>query len=149
MAKNPDSQPNLYTYNAVLSAAAYTRGGQDERNDALHIAIMILEEALNNAEPHERAEVTYGLFFTGCRNLCFDNPHRVKNIVDEVFSRCCDDGRVDGKILSQIRSLPTPSLIQDNFGELTDEECVIRIDECPSSWSRNVSQRTYSRKLYS
>ena len=142
----PGARPNSFTYNAVLSAAAFTVGDVAARQEALRIAITVFEEALQQATPKDRTNITYGLFFTACGNLAFDNRRRVSKLVAEVFSRCCRDGQVDKKVLIQIRKAATPDLMKNMFGDLTDGTSIIYLQDCPPAWSMNGINQTYRRK---
>ena len=148
MEKTSNIKPNSYTYNAVLSAAAFTNGPLSERNEALHIAVSILEQALNQAAPHERTHVTYGLFFTACAKLTQGKLDRIERLVDEVFSRCCEDGQVDQKILLQFRNAATPRLTHKYFG-VQNNYIEESMRNYPTSWSRNVIHKSHERKIYS
>lgn len=148
IAKNPNTKPNLYTYNAVLSAATFTYGDPNEMNEALHIALMILEEGLHQAQPHDRTNVTYGLFIQACHNLSRHNPLRVEKVLDAVFTRCCQDGQVDRPLVSMFCKIATPLLLEKHFGaEARMKNGDVDFRTCPSSWSRNVTQKTNRRKL--
>lgn len=144
MEKESKVKPNLYVYNAVLSAAAYTTGEPSETFEALHVATMILEEGLSNAKPDDKTNITYGLFFAACRNLSNGNLDRVEKIVDDVISRCCEDGQFDQKMLSKIQMTATPALIEKYFGKRA-ENYKIRLSDCPPSWSRNARKSDVRR----
>jgi len=163
MKTMPGAQPNAYTYNAVLSAAAFTKGTVANRNEALRVAVTIFEQALRfMGGKHDRQNVTYGLFFTACGNLAFDRLERVEMLVDESFDRCCREGQVDDKVLRQVWRASTPALrnrLLAQVGVVADQPApkqrrqrrtmTLRASDCPPEWSRNCVYRPHRRRVYS
>lgn len=133
---------NLYNYNNVLSACAYTRGSPSQRFDAIKIAILTLEELMEQSGSNDRMNMTFGNFFQACANLTLNEAEKVKiaKIVEAVFHTCCERGQVDNKILMQFQQASTQQLYLKLFGGF-ESFPDIEIREIPREWKKNVKQR--------
>jgi len=138
--------PNLFTFNAVLNACAFTKGTKSERINALKTAILILEEALNSSKNGDPVNVTYGAFFQACGSLMKteDERKKIQKIVEAAFHRCCKDGQIDRKLLGQIRKASSNELYFRLFGDF-DVYPAIHMKDIPVEWRRNVRN---TRKNY-
>jgi len=130
---------NSFTYTNVLNACAYTHGTPNVVNTALRIAIIVLEEAIENTEPDDRLNILFGAFFQACSNLMplEKDKAKIEKVVEAVFYKCCDRGQVDAKLLSQVRKACSTQLFLRMFGD-SKSFPNLKINDIPDSWKKNV-----------
>lgn len=140
MKKERNLNVNSFSYSIVLNACSYTNGSNDERYQALKVAIAVLEEAIRNATPHDRLNVLYGSFFQACANLTptVEEKMKIHRVIQTVFEQCCEKGQVDSKLIHQVRKFPR--LFHDKFGHFPSFP---RVDEkdIPLEWKKYVIQK--------
>jgi len=138
--------PNLFTFNAVLNACAFTKGTKSQRINALKTAILIFEEALNISKNGDPVNVTYGAFFQACGSLMKteDERKKIQKIVEAAFHRCCQDGQIDRKLLGQIKKASSKELYFRLFGKF-DAYPEIQMKDIPMEWRQNIRN---NRKKY-
>eukprot|EP00557_Chaetoceros_sp_GSL56_P006495 CAMPEP_0176503992 /NCGR_PEP_ID=MMETSP0200_2-20121128/15682_1 /TAXON_ID=947934 /ORGANISM="Chaetoceros sp., Strain GSL56" /LENGTH=900 /DNA_ID=CAMNT_0017903367 /DNA_START=234 /DNA_END=2934 /DNA_ORIENTATION=+ len=128
-------KPSSVSFSNVLNACSFTHGTPSIRQTALKIAIVVLEEALENTAPNDRLNVVYGAFFQTCANLMQKEIEKAKieRVVEAVFHKCCDHGQVDMKLLSQIRRASSKQLYLKLFGNFPTFPN-IGIEDIPELW---------------
>jgi len=132
---------NMFNYNNVLSACAYTHGSTTDRFNAIKVAIQIMEEAIDKSTLDDRLNVTFGIFFQACANLMKNESEKAKieKIVEAVFHQSCEKGQVDTKLLLQFRKAATQQLYLKIFGRY-ETFPRINIHDIPRAWKENVVQ---------
>jgi len=142
MQSDPNLTENIFNYNNVLLACAYTHGTPADRFNALKVAIVALEKAMKRARRNERMNITYGVFFQACANLTQTEDEKIKieKIVENVFHKCCDHGQIDEQLLKQVRKASTQQLYLRLFGSFKNFPRVT-LRDIPSEWQKNVRQR--------
>ena len=139
MQNNPEFQLNSSTYSNVMNACSFTHGTSSIRKTALKTAIIVLEEAVQNAGPRDRLNVLYGAFFQTCANLMKKETEKVniERLVEGVFHQCCDIGQVDSRLLVQVQRACSRQLFLKLFGHYRSFPKV-DIREIPVEWQKNV-----------
>lgn len=139
MQKDRQIKTNSFTYNAMLSACAYsTQGSSGDRFTAIKIAIIMVEEAIQNAKKGDRLNITFGTFFSACSNLTVTEGERIKieKVVETVFHDCCAHGQVDDILLKQLRGAASKGL----FSKLLGMYNPLSMAALPIEWHKNVKR---------
>lgn len=133
---------NIFNYNNILSACAYTHGSPSQRFNAIKIAVGTLEEAIAQSGSDDRRQITYGIFLQACANLTLNEAEKAKieKIVETVFQNCCDQGLVDIKLVAQLRRASTQQLYIKLLGGLKGFPR-IEARDIPHEWKANIKQR--------
>jgi len=141
MQENPEFRLNSFTYSNVMSACSFTHGTPSIRNNALKIAIMVLEESVEKAGPKDRLNIMYGAFFQACANLMQKEAEKVKieKIIEAAFHQCCEQGQVDDKLLGQVRRACSRQLFLQLFGQYSGFPNV-SIRDIPVEWQKKVKR---------
>ena len=139
MQQDRKIKANNFTYNAMLSACAYsTQGSSKDRVTAIKIAIIMVEEAIEKARKGDKLNITYGTFFTACSNLTVNEDERIKieKVVEALFLQCCAHGQVDGILIKQLRGATSKRL----FHKLLGKYKPFTSTDVPNEWHMNVKR---------
>ena len=138
--------PNVYVYTAILNACAYSSGDENQKRDAMNMAINIMVE-LQNRKDCFANHVTYATFFNACHNLLPDmHNEESDSIVELVWNQCVEDGQVGFATLAQLQKAASPKLFKLLVGNhMTDNNKGITNDDLPKKMTRNVREK---RQIY-
>ena len=143
---NTLSKSNVYTYNAVLNACAYTHGYEENTNDAFKIACKTFDRIQKN-EYDKPNHITYGTFLKVCLILLPDLDTQ-KTIINALFKKNCLEGQLGEVVLRQLRASASQNMIHDLLtpgingeDELVSDLTNIRTGDSPKNWSRNVREK--------
>jgi hypothetical protein len=149
MKKDTNLHVNSFSYSIVLNACSYTNGSNDDRYKALKVAIAVLDEAIQNATPHDRLNVVYGSFFQACANLTpsIEEKMKIERVIQTVFEQCCEKGQVDSKLIHQVRKSCSHRLFQNLFGHFPTFP---KIDEkdIPLAWKKGVVRKKSNQRRH-
>ena len=117
---NNNEKPNVFTYNAVLNACAYTSGDEDAKTTAFQIACTTFNEIRNSKKQKSKSNnkivpnhVTYGAFLSACAKLLSQQEKTDKYpLIEAVFRKCCKDGQVGDLALYSLKDATTPKLFK-------------------------------------
>jgi len=169
---NKNAKPNVFVYATVLNACAYTFGDQEEKEEALDIAIKVFGE-LQKSRYTQPNHVTYATFLKVCGNLMVTNDNRKKPLVSYVFQQCCKDGQVGDAVLNHLIKIVSPNLLNELLGDYyIDGEggegasiihgkatkevgagtgaksgFIVTADDLPPEWTCNVRERKNFRMV--
>lgn len=135
------ARPNVITYTNVLNAAAFPANSMDfkTKRKVLDTAIFILNE-LQTSQYGQPTELTYSTFIKACYNLLpTEDETSLREVIQETFHQCKEDGQVGDMILSRLREVAPEGLYKDLLSEVVvkDIDCV-KVDDLPQSWRCNV-----------
>jgi len=145
---NSAAIPNVFAYSIVLNACAFTTGDEIERKQAMDIAIETLSRVSKSrtAKPNH---VIYGSFLKACAMLMPMEDPRKRQMITDVFSKCCRDGQVGSNVLEQLKFAAPPDLYDSLVGHYMVNG-QIGLQSIPSSWRCNVRENKFhspKRKL--
>jgi hypothetical protein len=126
----------------LINCCAYYHGPPEGRSDALAVALRTFNK-LCEVDDEGPNTVTYGTLFKAVNNLTKIGKER-DDLIRKLFRQCCNDGQVDGFVLSQVRNACTSQL----FRELVSEPAGVHgakgeasiktlLRKMPQKWSRN------------
>ena len=143
---DPKLSENIFIFNNVLLACAYTHGTSSQRFNAIKVAVGIMEEVIEQKISDDRLNVTFGIFFQACANLTLNETEKanIQNLVETVFYKCCERGQVDEKLLLQLRKACTQQLYLKLFGDYKSFPR-IQVKDIPQEWKANVTKVRSSR----
>ena len=130
---------NIFHYHNVILACAYTHGSSSERFNALRIAIQCFEEAMEVIQRDDKMSITFGTFFEACGNLTINEAEKAKieKIVEAVFLKCCEKGKVDTKVILQFKKAATQQLYLKLLGSIQSFPR-IKSHDIPREWKASV-----------
>ncbi len=133
---------NIFHYNSVILACAYTHGSSLDRFNALKIAIQSFEEAIEVMEKDDKISITFGTFFEACTNLTINEAEKskIEKIVEAVFLKCCEKGKVDTRVVIQFRKAATQQLYLKLFGSFQSFPR-IKEEDIPREWKASIKLR--------
>ena len=132
IAKNPDAQPTIVAYNALMNACEFTFGDIHDVEQAFKVACLAFDE-MRSAPDLKMDHVTYGSFL-GVINELMPKSDIRNEMVQLVFKRCCSDGQLGSLTLKKLKETAGPALYRDCLNG-------IREDNFPASWSCNVCEK--------
>ena len=103
-------EPNIFTYNAVLNACAYSYGDSEERSNVFKIATRTFNELLQSKHCNPDS-ITYGTFLRCCNRLIPEGDER-DQIVENIFHRSCKENKVSEFVYNQLRDVTSDKLYQ-------------------------------------
>lgn len=142
--------PNIYTYNTVLNAAAFSAfQDEPERQEAFLVALRTfndLREMMtsrgksrnnnNNNDPQHQLvpdEVTYGNMFKICANLLDRSDPKRTEMARRLWSDCCEAGLVGDMAWNELkRAVPVHTFLE------WIPEGVSQRQDLPMEWRQNV-----------
>ena len=128
---NSACRPNIYSYNSVLNAAAFSGKDEKEQEEAFKVACLTFE-SMRMSNYLTPSHVSYGTFLKAIKHLM--PPSEVRdNLVKGLFRKCCQDGMVSDFVLKEMSYLSTPDLYQSLLKGATND-----YGNLPKSWSVNV-----------
>lgn len=138
-SKDPKLRPNAYPYNYLLNSAANCVGDSGEKLKAFQIAAQTYNDLRNSGLSPD--SFTYAFWFKLCNNLLPDGELKRKSI-SYSFEQCKKDGMLSKNVLDRLFS-GTPSEIISTILEIKPGTSpvtykMMRSDDFPPSWSRNV-----------
>jgi hypothetical protein len=142
-----DTRPNVICYNTVLNAAAFSaRGSEEERRQALSIAVEIFNQMKQSKYVTPDA-VSYGNMLKSCANLIPPGEQR-NAIASKIFAACCEEGLVGGMCLDEIRRCIPPRAFLSLLADCGYDEPLRRsrkphsvtLKELPREWTRLVAK---------
>ena len=141
------AKPNIFPFNAVLNACAFSAMAPDneERKQALLIAVKTFSE-IRAASYINADTVTYGMMLK-----CIGNLVPVGNTQNQmalqIFSSCADDGLVGELVLREAKKSLTLTSLDDLIGDhspgmngIVSFEDVTPFD-LPQEWRSNMNRR--------
>mmetsp|Transcript_49917 Transcript_49917/g.53882 ORF Transcript_49917/g.53882 Transcript_49917/m.53882 type:complete len:804 (-) Transcript_49917:126-2537(-) len=78
---------------------------------------------------------SYNSILYACNSLIYD-PNEKCSILSDIFSKCQNDGLVDGRILASLKRFVPPKVFHD-LTNLNPREKRIDMAQIPTSWKRN------------
>jgi Pentatricopeptide repeat domain len=132
-SKDPDAQPNLATYNNVLSACAFSNQ-PDDAKEVFRIAINAFNE-LREGDTVVPDVTSYGYLLKCCNTLL---PPNVKKdaVIENIFLKCCKDGQVGRFVLAELMEAASEELATKLLGGSPQDGVKI-----PRGWSKNVQNK--------
>eukprot|EP00816_Leptocylindrus_hargravesii_P011642 CAMPEP_0196813218 /NCGR_PEP_ID=MMETSP1362-20130617/34767_1 /TAXON_ID=163516 /ORGANISM="Leptocylindrus danicus, Strain CCMP1856" /LENGTH=582 /DNA_ID=CAMNT_0042189305 /DNA_START=105 /DNA_END=1853 /DNA_ORIENTATION=- len=141
---NSNARPNVIIYNAVMNACAFACGNESNLQRAMEIAHATFKELQES--PHANPdEITYGTFIKACGNLMPHGPTRNK-VVEALFKKCCQDGKVGDMVLRQVRYAADDHLYQRLFGDVLANRNSIGVHDIPEDWTCHTQHRRPRRQ---
>jgi hypothetical protein len=141
--------PNLYAYQSVLNACAFTpkAASAADKLAAFTIAVDCYKKAIahqEQSEPPPRPRWTrshpssiYGQFLAACHALLpATNPKR-DALVEAAFGQCCSAGHVNDYVLEQLQRAASDTLVLRLLGGFLEDGVTL-----PAAWSANVTVAT-------
>jgi hypothetical protein len=139
--------PNLYAYQSVLNACAFTpkAASAADKLTAFTIAVDCFKKAIahqEQSEPHQRwtkshPSSIYGQFLAACHALLpATNPKR-DALVEAAFGQCCQAGHVNDYVLEQLQLAASDALVLRLLGGFVEDGVTL-----PAAWSANVTVAT-------
>jgi len=141
---NENVLSNVHCYNAVINAAAFTEGTFDERTQAFHVATDTLN-TLFQSKTIEPISSTFGTYLKVCGKLSLPN-NLVQPHIGRTFEQCKTMGLVNDFVLTQVRFSTHPDQYNKLLGKHSNGKRInerVDVKEIPSSWKRNVVDRTH------
>lgn len=144
---NPDVQPTIFTYNAVLNACA----------DSVNIEGTPLEEAFQTSvrvftqlrKEFDPDHVTYANMIR-CANLLPSDSQTKEKLVMATFELCCESGNVNNYLIRDLSKVASKDLWEKLVGrsaaseeevEVDIEEASMMLERLPASWKRKTLDR--------
>jgi hypothetical protein len=151
-----EARPNAFTYTSVLNAAAFPATSTDQRTKrkALDTAIFTLQE-LQASRYGQPNEITYCTFLKACSNLLCENDTTLREVIQETFHQCREDGQVGDMFLKHLREAAPMDLYQELLADVlsgasdddADDDDVVNSDDevcmldLPPAWYCNVRNK--------
>ena len=132
VAKNPDAQPTIVAYNALMNACEFTFGDIHDVEQAFKVACLAFDE-MRSAPDLKMDHVTYGSFL-GVINELMPKSDIRNEMVQLVGKRCCSDGQLGSLTIKKLKETAGPALYRDCLNGIRD-------DNFPASWSCNVCEK--------
>ena len=139
-----DVQPDTRTYSSLINCCAYYNGPPEGRSEALTVALRTFNK-LCKADGEGPNSISYGTLFKAVNNLTGIGKDR-DDLIRKFFQQCCDDGQVDGFVLSQIRNACSTSLFRELvsepigvYGAKAEANIKTLLRKMPPRWARNVA----------
>ena len=132
-SNDPESQPNLATFNNILSACAFS-SQPDDAKEVFRIAINILNE-LRESETIAPDVTSYGYLLKCCSTLLPPNPKK-EAVIENIFLKCCKDGQVGRIVLAELMEAASEDLTIKLLGGSPQGGVKI-----PRAWSKNVQNK--------
>ena len=150
VTKDPNIQPNLYIYNAVIDACgkcpAREHDHPDQQRAALKIAFAV-HKAIQLDSSVRPNHITYALLLKAVNNLMPRAPDSTEiggreEIVEKLFIKAKEDGMVDPNVIKQIRQTVGSDFFVSLIGQTSNmlDKTTARVDfsKCPPEWGKNV-----------
>ena len=134
------ARPDVVSYTSVLNAAKRSNRSMDQiqRTRNLDTARHTLNELRESRWDHPN-EHSYMTFIQACYGQSDDTIFR--EVLDDMFELCCEDGQVGEKVLSVIhRVAPSDFIEKHNLVDVTWEEL-------PASWRRNTLRQRHAERM--
>lgn len=111
-------KPNIYAFNAVLSASCHTHQTRfaEERVEAFTILVSTFLLLREWTEPND---VTYALFFKACERLLPRGHRLYEQVIETVVFSCIRDGQMSVNVLRALDNI-APGLAQ-RFEKMDDD----------------------------
>jgi len=138
-------RPNVFIFNSIMNACAYTIGEPSEQRQAMEIATVMLKEL--EASSYAKADqITYGTYLKVCQHQMPQSDTR-RQLVAIVFNKCIKEGQMGQIVLEQMRALTTRTQLVELLG---DSASITSWTDLPNEWTRNVVEgKRYRRQKYS
>jgi hypothetical protein len=137
--KNVSLRPLTITYNNILNACAFSDRMEENRQEVLDIAMLMLKEAQETCGANF---ITYGTSLRVIGTFEDDPPSRWR-LARDTFRRCCADGQLNKLVMNQLKFAVSPSqyslLEQEAQNEKTGE---LRKDFIINSRRKSIKQST-------
>lgn len=137
--------PNKIIYNIILSACAHTQCGADNkeveetRRVVLQVAVSTFQLLRKDKSLGGADSNAYKALLHVADNLIRDDAERLAS-VEDLFRKCCEDGQLNQWVLQAlVQVAPGP-----HFWKLVQKKSshgIVRVQDLPSEWSRNVKER--------
>mmetsp|Transcript_7212 Transcript_7212/g.9367 ORF Transcript_7212/g.9367 Transcript_7212/m.9367 type:complete len:563 (+) Transcript_7212:70-1758(+) len=136
-ADDESCSPNLITLRNIMNVCAFTRGTPEARLGAYQVAVQVFNQVRSEKDEDDSANIVvqiYQLFFKATFNLMAPSPKR-NDVIQKVFHKCCQDGYVTDRIVTEIVRGDENGKLQLKFFGGFVEDAAQRLDP---TWSRNV-----------
>jgi len=132
-----EAKADIWTYNGVIRACAYTVGTRKDKKSAFELATSCLHKMRNDKDLGVDL-YTYPAIFIACDRLLERTVEELK-MVENIFGMCCEDGSVTELVLSHLNK-PRSEFPRDFMRVLlcTDDPESITVAKLPKAWSRNT-----------
>ena len=132
-----ESSLNIFPYNGVLNACAFTKGDSKNRKKAFTIAESVFRDAIaTNRKDVQADEITYATMLKACTNLKgFENDHL--HFIKPIVKHCCGHGFLGPLVMKELNY----TLSQTQRNELLG--CQQDFDP---KWSQNVTNHMKKKK---
>jgi len=129
---------DIVSYNTVLNACAFTRGGTEDKKKALLIAEDTFRR-IQESKDLAPQELTYATMMKAYTNLAGNREDKI-DMIRPIFAECAERGLVGNMVLKEIRY----SLSEDQQKSLFESVTKVgntNAGRIPNDWSRNVSRK--------
>ena len=133
---NASCRPNVYSYNAVLNAAAFSTRDSKDQEEAFKVACLTFDE-LRMSDYLKPTHVSYGTFLKAIKKMMPESEVR-DDLAKGLFRKCCQVGLVSDFVLSEMADLCTADMYQSLLSGVTND-----YGNLPKSWSANVRERAF------
>jgi len=139
-------QPNIFHYNALLNACAFTISDDDlHTKNALQVAVSSFTQMRRSISPDA---VTYGNLLKCIRNLVPILEVRQRMTL-QIFKECCKEGCVDETLvwIELQRSIPPQRIREELFSSKNDRhKTTIQWKDLPKDWTRQIVKKRATKK---
>jgi len=146
---NPDVQPTIFTYNAVLNACADSANIEDTPlQEAFQTGVRLFNQLRDEMDPDH---VTFANMIRCANLLPSASDHQTKDkFVTATFRLCCESGNVNNYLIRDLskvaskdlwKSLTGYSATSDKHVEVDIETASMMLEHLPTSWKRKASDR--------
>ena len=146
LERRTDLRPDTTTYSSLINCCAYYNGPAEGRREALDIALRTFNK-LCDADGEGPNNVSYGTLFKSINNLTSVGQGR-NELLRKLFQQCCQEGQVDGFVLSQLRNASTADLFRELVaqpigvsGAKGEANIKMLLRKLPPRWSRNLRRK--------
>ena len=133
------SKPSSKSYNMVIATCSNSFKAPDpEKMQALSIATNVFSR-LKTSPRLDPDRYTYILMLKACGKLLPTKSLKRRNLVENVFKECCNDGLVDNSILSNFLIAAPKELSKQVLEDAQID--MPRAENLPATWTRHVNFR--------
>lgn len=136
-----EAKPDEITYTSVLKSCAFPASLDSKtRRKAYYTAMFTWQELKESRYAHPN-DVTYGTFIRACSNLLTEDDTTLRHVLQDAFQHCKEAGQVGEQVLCNLRKAAPEDLYQDLLSEASLSSEVIKVDDLPFTWRRNLSYK--------
>jgi pentatricopeptide repeat protein len=133
--ENIGGKHNLRTYNALIYAFSSETGNEQAKYDALGRSMAIFHR-MRDEDNLEPDSITYSSLLHACSLLIAD-PHERQTAIQDVFQKCCEDGKVNELVLKRLSRVSSRDFLNTLVSE--DSTKQIRLESLPVEWTLHAN----------